>query len=85
MSASVGETTQINMIDHDDTGEQFDVESDSTNPSVDNDANQETAAQQSTYNSLIAMGFEESDCRSTAEEFGANLQGAINHIFQGGT
>ena len=56
-------------------------------PSVDEFANDEATglseAQQSTYDSLIDMGFDQSDCRSIAEVFGGNLLGAINHILQG--
>ena len=42
-------------------------------------------AQQSTYDSLIAMGFSSGRCTEVAQLFGANLQGAINHLLQSNT
>ena len=79
----------INMIDHGDTSGGFGDESNGPRPSIDDDRNQEATelseAQQSTHDSLMAMGFEEGDCRSTAQTFGPNVQGAIDHILQGGS
>ena len=42
-------------------------------------------AQQSTYDSLIGMGFSSGKCTEVAQVFGANLQGAINHLLQSST
>jgi len=41
-----------------------------------------SAAQQSTYQGLLAMGFTDSTSRDAAQVFGANIQGATDYVIQ---